>query len=233
MIRSAVLDTLGCSYLIQPVPADGNCFYHAFIKASRLNITVAALRRFVAKNITNDDAVVFGALHNKQMRKKQVRDIIRNTNQWADEVEISVLTRSLPDVALFIVDEDNQCVCKRGQDGAICKSTIALKDEHYYAIVTDNSKLSKIMSGLEYVYIDLSETANDPVIASLTEPVVVESATAPVVESVTEPVIESITNNKTHFLISASSLLIAVFAGLLIASERTAYNPTSKPPATP
>ena len=232
MIKSVVLDTLGCSYLIQPVPADGNCFYHAFIKASQLNITVAALRRFVAKNITNDDAVVFGALHNKQMRRKQVRDIVRNTNQWADEVEISVLTRSLPNVALFIVDENNQCVCKRGQDGAICKSTIALKDEHYYAIVTDNSKLSKIMSGLEYLYVDPSETANEPKFESATEPVV-EAAPQPVVEAAPQPVVESVTNHKTHFLISVSSLLIAVFAGLLIASERTAYNPTSKPPATP
>lgn len=231
-MKSVVLDTLGCSYLIQPVPADGNCFYHAFIKAYRLNVTVAELRRFVSKNITNDDAVVFGALHNKQMRKKQVRDIVRNTNQWADEVEISVLTRSLPNVALFIVDEDNQCVCKRGQDGAKYKSTIALKDEHYYAIVTNNAELSRIMSGLEYLYVDLNEKANEPVIESVTEPVIA-SLTEPVVESATEPVIESVTNNKTHFLISVSSLLIAVFAGLLIASERTAYNSTSKPPAPP
>lgn len=147
MHRSAVLDRLGCSYSIQSVPPDGDCFYHAFIKTHGLSLTTGELRRFVARNITDDDAVVFGALQNRHMKTKEVRAVISNTQEWADDLEISVLVRSLSDVALFIIDEDNNCVCKKGQDGARYKSTIARKSEHYYAISQADVKLSRIMSG--------------------------------------------------------------------------------------
>ena len=120
-------------------------------------MTVKTLRRFVSGNLTDEDVIIFGALEDRYMNKEEVYDIICNYNQWADEVEISVLVRCLPNIALIIVDEDRNCICKRGNDSAKHQAVLYLKCEHYYAVFETDSCLFGIMSDMEYLYVDMPE----------------------------------------------------------------------------
>lgn len=201
MRRSVVLDELGCSYSIESVPADGNCFYHAFIKSNQLGITVKKLRRFIARKVTDDDVVIFGAVHNTPIEKKQVRNVICNTNQWADELEITILMRNLPQVALFIVDEDNTCVCKKGNDSAKHNSILCLKDQHYYAIFAKDDKLITAMSGIEYLFVNLDKSVMKTEIDGATDQAIdqkmPEQATDQTTEQATDHTAEQATEQAT------------------------------------
>ena len=152
---SKVLDRLKLSYDINSMPEDGDCFYHAFIGVFNLNISPLALRKFIAQRITEEDSMVFSALYKQQLTVEDVCRIIKYTNVWADEVEISVLIRSIPNLGIIIVDENQACLCKKGSDNVLYRAVFLLKNEHYYIVKGVTSELFSIMLGQNHMHIDI------------------------------------------------------------------------------
>ena len=86
---------------IIPVPADGDCFYHAFIKSLNMDTTPRHLRKLVAMEISkNEDLyddllrewVDFGVIKStSSVNKSTVLKTIKYSNEWATSTVIHIL----------------------------------------------------------------------------------------------------------------------------------------------
>ena len=84
-----------------PVPGDGDCLYHAFIKGINLSISPQQLRGYVADKILNnkdlyDDLVTelvdFGRIKNVDLvTPEKLSNVIRHTKEWATSTVIHIL----------------------------------------------------------------------------------------------------------------------------------------------
>lgn len=104
------------------VPADGNCFYHAFIKGTGLKTTLKDLRAVVAKKIFNDpdlydDLVTEWIDHKVINDKKQMNPLaaatrILTTNDWATSTIVHVVALEYKTRITVVQKTGNSLVCQ-------------------------------------------------------------------------------------------------------------------------
>lgn len=98
------------TYTIVDSPSDGHCFYNAFKNATGVTTTVEALRRAVSNHLTEEDAILIGAIEECSSTLSDVQEMVR-THKWADQIEMRAMLKAFPNIMLYVVDVHHNSVC--------------------------------------------------------------------------------------------------------------------------
>lgn len=159
MVFTTVLDALNVNYQIEPVPADGDCFYHAVSKQLNGVLDHKKLRTIVAQMISEDDVQIFNSLNSVNFTIEKLKKELQKCGKiWGDNMEIACLARAFPSFSFIIFDDHYKNVLKIESDAnvdSIASHYIYLRRRslHYESVKIskhEKRKIQKLMLKKNY-----------------------------------------------------------------------------------
>ena len=146
---SSVLEFLSIKHKIIKTLPDGNCFYYCISKSFELKDTIHAIRLKVAQKLTDEDAILYSAIHNKKKTLQELQHKVVFKNEWADDIEISKIPKIYKDVVIIIIDDNHNSICMVGNRKCSKKIFVRRRNLHYDLIELNNKFSEQIMSLLK------------------------------------------------------------------------------------
>lgn len=149
MCNSSILDCLHIDYIIDDVPADGDCFYSAVCRQLGDTFTPSMLRELTAFNLNKEDVMLFNAVNDTNMSIERFKAETKKPHKiWADNVEINALSRGLSGICILIFDEETHTICKISSDKEEHRRKYVLihrSDAHYRSVKVCDRAVCKIV----------------------------------------------------------------------------------------